>query len=391
MTTRDLRSTDGAVAELANASTAEVRTAFQRWLTANATELGEFRQLSTAVEQIFSSLSRLQRLLFASGWIRLGWPPEVGGLGGPMVLRAVISEELAEAGYPPPFSFGTQEVLGPAVTRFAPAELAERIMPRLLSGEETWCQGFSEPGAGSDLGALRLRARDDGTSWRLTGEKIWTSWAQFADRCLLLARTGTVESAHRGITAVLLDMDTPGIELRPLRSVNGDDEFCSMFFDDVAVPKERTLGEVDGGWAVAMFVLGCERGAAAWQRQAWLRWRLRALVEDAQDLPAERIGEVFELVHSLRLLSRRTLRLLSAGESAGPLPSFDKLTMSTAERSLFDTALAAMPQHLLLDDEQHALDWRSDYLYSRAASIYGGAAEIQRNIIAERILGLPRD
>lgn len=390
MTTSDLDVTSD-VAELADASTAEVRAAFRRWLAANSAELDEFRQLSTEVEQVFRSLSRLQRLLFSAGWIRLGWPHEVGGLGGPMMLRAVISEELAEAGYPPPFSFGTQEVLGPAVARFATAELAEQTLPRLLRGEETWCQGFSEPGAGSDLGALRLRATEDGESWRLSGEKIWTSWAQFADRCLLLARTGPLESAHRGITAFFLDMDTPGIELRPLRSINGDDEFCSLYFDNVAVPKSRTLGEVNGGWSVAMFVLGCERGAAAWQRQAWMRWRLRTLVEDSPGLPPAKAGEAFELIHALRLLSRRTLRLLSAGGSAGVLPSFDKLMMSTAEKFLFNTALTTMPGTLLLDDGQSARDWRSDYFYSLASSIYGGAAEIQRNIIAERILGLPRD
>ncbi|HWD77326.1 MAG TPA: acyl-CoA dehydrogenase family protein [Kribbella sp.] len=368
----------------------DVRAAFAEWLTANASDLAPFRHLSTDVDEVFETLSRLQRLLYTAGWIRLGWPETVGGLGGPLILRAVVSEELAAAGYPPPFSFGTQEVLGPAVARFAAPELAAEMLPRLLSGEETWCQGFSEPGAGSDLGSLRLRATDEGDAWRLNGEKIWTSWAQFARRCVLLARTGPVESAHKGITAVFLDMDTPGIEIRPLRSMNGDDEFCSLFFDDVLVPKARTLGEVNGGWAVAMFVLSCERGAAAWQRQAWLRWRLGTLPELAPDLPDATAGEAFELIQSLRLLSRRTLRSLSAGEQVGVLPSFDKLMMSTAEKFLFDAALRSAPGRVLLDEDEAARDLRSDYLYSRASSIYGGAAEIQRNIIAERVLGLPR-
>lgn len=383
--------TDVDVAQLADSPVADVAAAFRGWLHENAGELAPFRQLSTDVDEVFATLSRLQKLLYSAGWIRLGWPESVGGLGGPLVLRGVVSEELAAAGYPPPFSFGTQEVLGPAVARYAPPELAAELLPRLLSGEETWCQGFSEPDAGSDLGALRLRATDDGDVWRVDGEKVWTSWAQFADRCLLLVRTGTVESAHKGITALFLDMDTPGIETRPLRSMSGDDEFCSLFFDDVRVPKSRTLGEVDGGWAVAMFVLGCERGAAAWQRQAWLRWRLGTLLDDAPDLPDTTAGEAFELVHALRLLSRRTLRSLSAGGQVGVLPSFDKLLMSTAEKYLFDAALHSMPGTLLLGEGTAAGDWRSDYLYSRASSIYGGAAEIQRNIIAERVLGLPRE
>ncbi|WP_028852194.1 acyl-CoA dehydrogenase family protein [Thermocrispum municipale] len=382
---------DDRVAALADAGVDEVRVAFQQWLADNAAELAPFKHLSTQVDEVFAALSRLQKLLYSAGWIRLGWPDEVGGLGGPQVLRAVVSEELAAAGYPPPFSFGTQEVLGPAVARFAPPDLAAEALPRLLRGDETWCQGFSEPGAGSDLGSLRLRAVDDGETWRVSGEKIWTSWAQFADRCLLLARTGPVESAHKGITALFVDMDTPGIEIRPLRSMNGDDEFCSLYFDDVAVPKSRTIGEVDGGWAVAMFILGCERGAAAWQRQAWMRWRLGTLVTDAPEVSDATAGEALTLVHCLRLLSRRTVRSLSDGDHVGVLPSFDKLMMSTAEKFLFDSALRSAPDTLLLGEDESARDWRSDYLYSRASSIYGGAAEIQRNIIAERVLGLPRD
>src|SRR5690606_20223080 len=213
---------DDRVAALAHAGVDEVRVAFQQWLADNAAELAPFKHLSTQVDEVFAALSRLQKLLYSAGWIRLGWPDEVGGLGGPQVLRAVVSEELAAAGYPPPFSFGTQEVLGPAVARFAPAELARAMLPRLLRGDETWCQGFSEPGAGSDLGALRMRAVDDGDCFRVTGEKIWTSWAQYADRCVLLTRTGTPESAHRGITALFVDMDSPGITVSPLIAMTGE-------------------------------------------------------------------------------------------------------------------------------------------------------------------------
>ena len=368
-----------------------VRSAFRAWLATNRESLDRFRELPTEVDQVFETLSALQRLLFDAGWIRLGWPVELGGLGGTVILRGVVSEELAEAGYPPPFSFGTQEVLGPAVARFAPAELSSVMIPRLLSGDENWCQGFSEPGAGSDLASLRVRAADRGDHWVVSGEKVWTSWAQHADRCLLLARTGTPESAHRGITALFVDMDSPGITLRPLRAMTGDADFCSLFFDDVEVPKDRLVGTVDGGWAVAMFILSCERGVAAWQRQAWLRWRLGRLSAEASELSPARAGEAFELIYSLHLLSRRTLRTLSAGEPLGVMPSFDKLMMSTAEKFLFDVSLEAMPSVLLFDDDVPARDWRNDFLYSRAASIYGGAAEIQRNIIAQHVLGLPRD
>ncbi|MWA03234.1 acyl-CoA dehydrogenase [Actinomadura sp. LD22] len=368
-----------------------VRERLGRWLAEHSAELAPFTELPTDVDGVFASLSRLQRLLYEAGWIRLGWPAELGGLGGPMILRGVVSEELAAAGYPPPFSFGTQEVLGPAIARFASPELAASALPRLLSGDETWCQGFSEPGAGSDLGSLRMRAVDEGDHWRVDGEKIWTSWAQYSDRCVLLTRTAPQEAAHRGITALFVDMDSPGITVSPLVTMTGEADFCSLFFDGVRVPKDRLIGKVDGGWAVAMFILGCERGVAAWQRQAWMRWRLAGLVNEADALDGARAGEAFELVHALRLLSRRTLRSLSDGEDLGVRPSFDKLLMSTAEKYIFDAALEAMPETLLFGGPGPARDWRNDYLYSRASSIYGGAAEIQRNIIAERVLGLPRE
>ncbi len=368
---------------------AQVREQFAVWLHENTDRLRELCAPGRDVSATFTAQRELQRLMFTSGWMRLGWPEDVGGLGGEMILRAVVVEELCAAGYPPPFSFGTQEVLGPAVARYAPRELAVDLMPRLLRGDEIWCQGFSEPGAGSDLASLQCRAVDDGDDWVLNGEKVWTSWAQVADRCLVLARTGDKASGSRGITAVMMDMDTPGIDLRPLVSMNGDAEFCSLYLDDVRVPKARTLGEVGGGWAVAMTILASERGAAAWQRQTWMRARLHDLLRQAPDLPPAVAGEAFELIHSLRLLSRRTVRALSEGADIGATPSFDKLLMSTAEKFLFAAALEHLGATTLFDEDADSAGWRNDYLYSRASSIYGGAAEIQRDIVAGRILRLP--
>jgi len=369
----------------------ESRTAFRAWLDNHREDLEPFHATGGEITDVFDRLRALQRMLFESGWIRLGWPEDVGGLGGQPILRSIVGEELAQAGYPPPFSFATQEVLGPAVAAFARPELASVVLPRLLRGDETWCQGFSEPGAGSDLASLRLKAVRVDDGWRVTGEKVWTSWAQFADRCVLLARTGAPDSAHRGISAFLLDMDTPGIEIGPLRSMNGDEEFCSLFFDDVLIPEDRLLGEVDGGWSVAMYVLAGERGAAAWQRQIWLRTRLNDLaVADGGAVADTVIGEALELLVGLRLLSRRTVRALSDGRPVGATTSLDKLAMSTAEKFLFDGALSALSADVVFGGGDTAEQWRTDYLYSRASSIYGGAAEIQRNIIAERLLGLPR-
>ncbi|MGH9034465.1 MAG: acyl-CoA dehydrogenase family protein [Acidimicrobiia bacterium] len=373
--------------------TPEFRTQLTAWLAGHAGELDRFRRLPTDLDGQFKVLRDLQRLLYDAGWLRWGWPEPVGGLGGSAVLRGVLSEELAAAGYPPPFSFGMMEVLAPAVARFAP-DIAAWALPPLLAGDESWCQGFSEPEAGSDLASLRLRATDEGDHWTVDGQKIWTSWAQYADRCLLLARTGTTEEAHRGITALFVDMDSPGLTVRPLRAMSGDAEFAEMFFDDVAVPKERTIGAVGAGWAVTMYVLACERGAVAWQRQAWMHRRLADLcgcISDDGDRAAAWAGETFALLYALRLGSRRTLRRLAEGEIPGADASIDKILMATAEQLLFDGAVDHIPATVLAADTPEAETWRTDYFYSRAASIYGGTSEIQRNIVAERVLGLPRD
>ena len=360
-------------------------------MAAYAGELEEFRVLPADMDRQFEHLRRYQRLLYDEGWLRAGWHEAVGGLGGRVVLRGVLSEELAAAGYPPPVSFGMMEVLAPAVAHLAP-RIAAWALPPLLRGDDIWCQGFSEPDAGSDLAALRLRAVEDGGNWRVTGQKIWTSFAQYARRCVLLARTGTAEERHRGITALFVDMDSPGITVRPLRAMTGDAEFAETFFDDVVVPRERVIGTVGGGWAFAMYVLSCERGTVAWQRQAWMHRRLEDLVGDAGGAElGPWAGEAYTLLYGLRLASRRTLRRLDAGDLAGAEASVDKLLMSTAEQFLFDGALDRLPDGVLFGDDPLAARWRSQYLYSRAASVYGGTAEIQRNIVAERLLGLPRE
>ena len=370
--------------------TPEFRRRLQGWLAGEGPQLERFRTLPTDLDGQFAVLRDLQRLLHDAGWLRSGWPEAMGGLGGSPVLRGVLSEELAAAGYPPPFSFGMMEVLAPAVARFAP-EIAAWALPALLRGDEAWCQGFSEPEAGSDLGSLRLRAVDDGDHWRVDGQKVWTSWAQYADRCILLARTGTQADGHRGITALFVDMDSPGVTVRPLRAMSGDAEFAELFFDGVAVPKERTLGAVGGGWAVTMYVLSCERGAVAWQRQAWMHRRLADVItESAGAAPPAWAGETFALLYALRLASRRTLRRLAEGEVPGPDASVDKVLMASAEQLLFDGALDFLPGTLVAGDDDTARTWRTEYFYSRAASIYGGTSEIQRNILAERVLGLPR-
>jgi alkylation response protein AidB-like acyl-CoA dehydrogenase len=256
-----------------------------------------------------------------------------------------------------------------------------------------WCQGFSEPDTGSNRSSLACRAVRDGDRWRVTGQKVWTSLSQYAQRCVLLTRTGTVESAHRGITALFVDMDTPGITVRPIETMDGELEFAEVFFDDVLVPLDRTIGEEGQGWAFAMDLLPYERSTALWQRAAWLHRRLHDLVEAAPPgaLDPVALGEVTQLVYAFRSRSRATQHRLAAGLDLGSETSIDKVLLATAEQAVFDLAADALAADVVLGDDDRSERWRGEFLYSRAASIYGGSAEIQRNIIARRLLDLGSD
>ncbi len=212
------------------------------------------------------------------------------------------------------------------------------MVPRLLRGEEVWCQGFSEPGTGSNLASLSCRATRDGDRWRINGQKVWTSLAQYAQRCVLLTRTGTTESAHKGITALFVDMDSAGITVRPIETMHGAQEFCEVFFDDVAVPLDRVLGEVDHGWSIAMDLLPYERSTALWHRASYLQRRLEQLVlaAPADALDPVAVGEATELLWAFRARSRATQRRLAAGETLGAETSVDKVLVATAEQAVFD-------------------------------------------------------
>jgi alkylation response protein AidB-like acyl-CoA dehydrogenase len=282
------------------------------------------------------------------------------------------------------------EVLAPTMIDFAPPALAAEMVPKLLSGAETWCQGFSEPSTGSNLGSLTCRASAADGGWTVQGQKVWTSLAQYAARCVLLTRTGTPESAHRGITAFFVDMDSPGITIRPIEAMHGSPEFCEVFYDDVFVPADRVLGEVDHGWSIAMDLLPYERSTALWHRAAYLRRRLERLVAEAPEgaLDPAAVGETAQLLLAFRARSRATQRRLAAGEILGAETSIDKVLLATAEQAVFDLVAEGLGTEVAIGDDPVSARWRAEYLYSRAASIYGGSAEIQRNIIARRLLAL---
>jgi alkylation response protein AidB-like acyl-CoA dehydrogenase len=366
----------------------EFRRALDAWLEHNAAELTPSG--GHGLDAAMTHLSKVKRLAYDADWMRWGWPERVGGLGGSPLLRAYLGEALTARGFVEAGIYSLTEVLAPTMIEFAPEELAAEMVPKLLRGDETWCQGFSEPSTGSNLGSLSCRAVATGTGWRVTGQKVWTSLAQFSQRCVLLTRTGTQESLHKGITAMLVDMDSPGITVRPIETMHGEPEFCEVFFDDVDVPAARTLGAEGQGWAVAMDLLPYERSTALWHRGALLHRRLGDLVSEAPQgsLPARDVGAALEQIYAFRAMSRRTLRRLDAGENLGAETSLDKVMLQTAEQSLFDLVAEGLAEQVIFGDEPSDAHWRSEYLYSRAATIYGGSAEIQRNIIAKRLLEL---
>jgi len=284
-------------------------------------------------------------------------------------------------------------VLAPTMIDYAAPALAAEMVPRLLRGDETWCQGFSEPGTGSNLGSLTCRAVRTDDGWLVNGQKVWTSFAQFAQRCVLLVRTGSPESAHRGITALFVDMDTPGITVRPIEALHGTLEFSEVFYDDVRVPVDRQLGDEGQGWAVAMDLLPYERSTALWHRGALLH-RLfdQLLAEVAPDaLTQTEVGDAFLHLVAFRACSLATQHRLAAGEALGAETSIDKVLVASAEHATYDAVRLLLPGVVELGDDPDADGWRIEYLYSRAATIYGGSSEIQRNIVARRLLDLGAD
>jgi alkylation response protein AidB-like acyl-CoA dehydrogenase len=384
---------------------AEFRAELHAWLDAHHAELAPRHPPPGTLDDQVAQMQRVKAILYEAGWMRWGWPERVGGLGGSPVLRTALGAAVAERELADPGLWSLIEVLAPTVIDFARPELAAEVVPRLLSGAEMWCQGFSEPGTGSDLASLSCRAvpdgggddgdgdPGDGGGWIVNGQKVWTSLAQHSQRCVLLARTGPEGSRHRGITAFLVDMATPGITVVPLEMINGVREFAEVFFDDVVVPGDRVLGAVDGGWAVAMGILPYERSSCFWQRLAHLAHRLGRLVESApdDDRAAEVLGHAFASLHAARARSAATQRRLAEGGGLGAETSIDKVLVATAEQAIYDAVRRLRPGLVELDDSPDGEQWRREALFARAATIYGGTAEVQRNIIARRLLDLGDD
>jgi alkylation response protein AidB-like acyl-CoA dehydrogenase len=363
---------------------------FEAWLGSRPAALaGACRPIAAYGERV-EAMRALMAELFASGWARYGWPEEYGGLGGTLHHRAAMWEALARHGVPGMALFEHLEVLAPTLVRMGPAPFVADALPAFLSGRELWCQGFSEPDAGSDLASLRTRAvaRDGG--YVINGGKIWTSWARYATWCLVLTRTGPTESRHRGLTAFAVDLNTPGVEVRAIEQANGTDELAQVTFDDVFVPDDRLVGMLDGGWQVAMDILGNERGAFGWFRHLFLYGQLRDGLPDAPARHDAALGNALLDLAAATAAGHAAIDALADGKQLGPQATFTKLLLCAAERSVNDWVLATDPGLVMAagvggEDEVR----RQEYLFSRIVTIYGGSQQMQLETIAKQVLQLP--
>jgi alkylation response protein AidB-like acyl-CoA dehydrogenase len=348
-----------------------------------------------------------ERKLYEGGWSGISWPTKYGGRGATLVEQGIFAEECARAQAPEGINVIGRNLAATTLMHHGNEAQRERYLPRILAAEEIWCQGFSEPNAGSDLASARCRAVADGDHFVVNGQKIWTSFAQYSQWCILLARTDQDVPKHKGLSFFLVDMKSPGITIRPLTQISGENEFNETFFEDVRVPKENLVGELNDGWRIAMTTLAYERGAEdALARQIRFKQELDLLIAQAQEMrlgarraiddPAIRQRLATSIV-DLELMRMNCLREFSKaikGEKPGPESSLMKLYWSHVAQDMADMAMEVLgPETLLMQGDPDTIArgrFPMAFMQSRAFTIYSGTSEIQRNIIAERVLGLPK-
>jgi alkylation response protein AidB-like acyl-CoA dehydrogenase len=334
-----------------------------------------------------------QKRLHAAGYTGLSWPAEFGGQGATLIEQALFNEELARAEAPMVANPLAIAMGGPTVIAHGTEAQKQRFLPPILSADEIWCQGFSEPESGSDLASVATRAERTEGGWRVSGQKVWTSLAHYADWCMLLARTDTDADKHKGLTYLLVDMDQPGVSVRPLTQITGDAEFNEIFFDDAEVADETVVGGVGEGWGVALTTLMHERATLAFGLVVSLKIALGELMQLARDqgladdpVVRQRIGQLYTEAEVMRLNAYRGLTQQMKHGVPGPEGSLGKWHWSEVNQSLTEAALDFGGPGSVLAGSQ----WAHRFLRSRANSIEGGTTEILKNVVAERVLGLPR-
>jgi alkylation response protein AidB-like acyl-CoA dehydrogenase len=334
-----------------------------------------------------------ERRLAQGGWAGVHWPAEYGGRGATLTQSAIFFEELGRSSAPLPANVLGTLLAGPTIMSWGTAEQKERYLAPILSADEIWCQGFSEPDAGSDLAAVKTRAVPDGDDWVVTGQKVWTSGAQYSKWCMLVARTDGEVAKHKGLTYFLMDMEQDACRVRPLRQITGESEFNELFIEEARVPGENVLGGVGNGWKVALTTLMNERAGLAFFLQVRLRQLLDALFAAAAEsgrlddpVVADRLGTLHLKAEVLRLTAYRGLTAIEKYGQPGPEGSLTKWMWSETNQQLTQFAADLLgPAALGADDR-----WAYELLRARGNSIEGGTTEILKNIVAERVLGLPK-
>lgn len=345
--------------------------------------------------------------LYDGGWAGITWPTEYGGRDATPIEQFIFQEELSNFRTPHPPTVIGVGMAGPTIMTWGTPEQKDRYLKKILSGEEIWCQGFSEPNAGSDVAAAGTTAVPDGDDYIITGQKIWTSVAHIADFCILLTRTDPNAQKHKGLTYLIVDMKSPGVEVKPLRQITGDAEFNEVFFTDVRVPKANILGKENQGWMVAITTLMHERTNIAALLYGAIRRTLLDVTELAKKIERNgrplsedpivrrKLAHFYANVETQRLNNLRMRAAMKADQDPGPIGSIFKLIWSTANQDLLEMPvdiLGPYAGHYADSPGRHALDglWFKQMLRSRANTIEGGTSEILRNIVGERVLGLPR-
>ncbi len=333
------------------------------------------------------------RRLNSGRFAAVHWPSQYGGRDGTATQNSILFAELARVGAPVPANHIAVFMAGPTIMRWGTDEQKARFLPRMLDGSEVWCQGFSEPGAGSDLASLSTFAERDGDDWIVTGQKVWTSEAQYADFCILVARTDRDVAKHKGLSYFLLDMNSPGVMVRPLRQLTGESEFNELFLDQVRIPGNRLLGGEGNGWQVALTTLTFERSQIGMAYAIRVRTLLAALMEHLSatgriddPLVADRVADIEIRTRFLELTSQRLLAEGEAKGGMGPEGSLTKWMWSDTNARLTELAVDVVGPDALV----HGTAWSYALLRSRANSIEGGTTDVLKNIIADRVLGLPR-
>ncbi len=369
------------------------------WLKANLPQ--KMVKTAASAADYHDYLKGWQKKLYDGGWAGVSWPPESGGRGASFIEQAIFQEEMALADAPERMGTIGQGLVGPTIIAVGTPEQKKRYLSKILSGEEVWCQGFSEPNAGSDLAALETKGVLDGDHFVVNGQKIWTSYAHIAHQCLLVVRTDPAAAKHKGLTCLLVDMKTPGISVRPLKMMSGDSGFNEMFFTNVRVPASLVLGQVNDGWNVALTALSNERANLGTGLYVVFKRNLDAIVEQAKKLKRDgravidcpvirqRLAQAYVDLEVFRLNTTRSLSILNKTGAPGPEGSIQKLYWSELNQRMAQIAMEVLGPYAQLSHYDDGR-WIYNYLRCRGNSIEAGTSEVQRNIIAQRVLGLPR-